>query len=240
MTVFARLASPFALVTVLAVAACGSSEETELATLTPSATPTLVATVTRTASATPTETTPPEAGGDDGFLVFAAQIAAAADASDAAFFADRGLEEEVICAGDELLGFCEGEPAGMVFRGIPGGVAQSDAFALLSPDEFADMFSAWFGGADPALDDEFGTGAVALFATAYRPANEFEEEAYQAILTGIFAAGAEAERQARIISFRFVDGRWRLAGELFATRELTAEPYLTGECCPDNWGRWEE
>ncbi len=179
-------------------------------------------------------------GDIEGFRAFAARIAAAVEAEDALFFSERGVEDEVACAGDEVLGFCEGQPAGAVFRGIPGGVVQSDAFALFSPEEYESMLAEWFGLAQSALDDEYGSGTVTVYAIAYHPANAFEDEAYQAILTGIFSDGAEPEREARILSFRFIDETWRLTAELYATRELTAGPYSTGDCCPDLWERWEE
>ena len=88
--------------------------------------------------------------------------------------------------------------------------------------------------------DEFGSGDLALYALAYRPAGTAGVEAYEAIITGIFASGQEGLRQARILSFRFLARRWRITGELLATVPQTAADWLSGECgeCYENWERW--
>ncbi len=228
----------------LALVACNGDEEkpTPTATLAPSPSPVLTPTASAAPSPGPSDI--PESGGQEGFRRFAEQIAATVDANDApvsaAFFADRGLEVEEVCAGDELLGFCEGKPAGTVFRGIPGGTAQTDDYHLSSRAELTTALAEWFSSARPFGEDDFGSGAITLYAIAYRPRDEFSEEAYQAILTGFFDDSDPPGRQARVLSFRFVEGRWRLAGDLFAGLLFTAEPYLKGDCCPDFWERWEE
>jgi hypothetical protein len=182
-----------------------------------------------------------EADGEDGFRAFAARVEAALAGSDGLFFADRGLEEDLVCAGDEELGPCAGQVAGTALRGIPRVIFQTDAFFLTSPEEYADGLVEWFGSAHPELEDDYGDGAVALYALAYQPAGGGGEEVYQAIITAIVTSGADSVRQARSLSFRFVDGRWRLAGEVAANLPQTAEAFLSGECdyCYDRWARWE-
>jgi len=219
----------------------GCGDESEPRThpaLTESASPTQAATASPTASSTEAA----EADGEEGFRAFASQIAAAVQSGDGGFFADRGIEDELVCDGSEELGPCVDQAPGAILRGIPGGVAQSDAFALVTPEDYAVMISQWIGSSEPGLDDAYGNGAAALFAVAYRPANAFQEEVHQAIMSGIYPLGpvAEKERQARVLGFQFVDGTWRLTEDLLATRELTAEPYLTGECCPDGWEPWDD
>jgi hypothetical protein len=207
-------------------------------TATPTAEPTVVATP-RAVSETPTP--PPESGGMDGFRAFAVLIDAALAEDGASLFADRGVEEEMTCSGDEQLGPCSDQSAGTVLTGIPGAAAQSDAFALFTPGEYAAMLEDWFADARLGLSDEYGGGGLTLYALAHRPADGGGEEAYQAIVTGIFTSGPDAFRQARILSFQFLDERWRFTRELFATVPQTAADWLTGDCaeCYDHWERWE-
>lgn len=225
----------------LAAAACngGASEPPFLIEITPAPDEE----PTSTAVPTPTEvleapTPPPECDGFDCFRAFAPLIEAALAEDDASFFSERGAQIELTCAGDEQLGPCFDLPADTVLTGIPGAVAQSDAFALFAPDEFAAMLAEWFAAVNPGLSDEYGDGGLTLYALAHRPG---DEEAYQAIVTGIITSGPDTFRQARIISFLFVDGRWRLTSELYATIPQTAADWLSGDCdfCYDIWERWE-
>lgn len=228
-------------VVALTLIGCGDGEEapseTASASLAPSAMPTEAATAAPTATATEVA----EADGEDGFRAFAVRVEAALAGSDGLFFADRGLEEDLVCAGDEELGPCAGQAAGTAFRGIPRGIFQSDAFFLTSPEEYADDLVEWFGSAHPELEDDYGDGAVALYALAHQPSDRGGEEAYQAIITTIVTSGADSVRQARSLSFRFVDGRWLLTAEIAANLPQTAEAFLSGECdyCYDRWERWE-
>lgn len=226
----------------LILAACdgGASEAPFLPeTVTPTPTPALTATPTPTPPPSPTGE--PEAGAMDGFRAFAALIEEALAAGDASFFAGRGLEDEMVCDGAEELGPCAGQPAGTVLRGIPGAAAQSDAFALFSPADYAAMLADWFADVRPDLADAYGSGALTLYALAHKPATPGSEEAYQAIVSGIFQSGPETLRQARILSFQFLTDSWRLTSELFATVPQTADAWLSGACgdCYDAWERWE-
>ena len=230
-----------AVVAALTLTGCGGGEESpsEMAspTLPSSATPTDAATAAPTATATEVA----EADGEDGFRAFAVRVEAALVDRDGLFFADRSLEEDLVCAGDEELGPCAGQLAGTAFRGIPRGIFQTDAYFLPSPEEFADDVVEWFGSAHPELEDDYGDGAVALYALAHQPAGGGGEEAYQAIITAIVTSDPEPLRQARSLSFRFVDGGWLLTGEIAANLPQTAEAFLSGDCdyCYDRWERWE-
>jgi hypothetical protein len=201
------------------------------------------ATPTEAATAAPTATVEvvAEADGEDGFRAFAVRVEAALAGSNGLFFAGRGLEQDLVCIGDEHLGPCAGQLAGTAFRGIPRGIFQTDAFFLTSPDEFADDLGVWFAKILPESEDDYGHGAVALYALAHQPAGGGGEEAYQAIITAIVTSDADSLREARSLSFRFVDGRWRLTGEIEANLPQTAEAFLSGECdyCYDRWARWE-
>ncbi len=204
---------------------------------TPEPTPTAVPTPT---AAPETPTPPPESGGMDGFRAFAVLIDAALAENDASFFVDRGVEDEITCAGDEQIGPCMDQPAGAVVRGIPYGIAQSEG-TFLPLGDYAATLADWFAAARPDLSDEYGGGGLTLYALAHRPAPEGSEEAYLAIITGIFTGGPDAFRQARIPGFRFLDGSWRLTGDLLAAAEFAVPDYLSGDCdfCYDHWERWE-
>jgi len=225
-----------------ALISCGDGEKapSETATAGP-ASPTTTEAATDSPTPSPSATEAAEADGEDGFRAFALRMEAALAASDGSFFADRGIEDDLVCTGEEELGLCAGEPAGTAFRGIPRGIFQTDAFALTSPDEYADDLGEWFGNARPEVADDWGDGSVVLYATAYKAAGGGGEEAYQAIITAIVTSVPDAIRQARTLSFRFVDGRWRLTGEIAANLPQTAEAFLSGACdyCYDRWERWE-
>jgi hypothetical protein len=206
----------------------------------PEASPTATVEATPEAPATPTPTAVPEPGGMAGFRAFAALIDAALAEGDASFFSDRGEEMEVTCQGDEQLGFCMGQPPGTIFRGIPGTAWQSDAFALFPTDDYESLLEDWF--AEVLLDqsDEFGDGAVKLFALAQLGAGDGE---FLAITTAILNTGpaTEVQRQARMLRFAFEEGAWKLRGEILGAVSFTAEPWLSGDCtdCYDQWERWE-
>lgn len=242
MRALALLPGTVAVAALVLIACNGAAEPPFLAEISPLPSPTATSAPAPTPTAAPETPTPEgECDGMGCFRAFAPLIDAALAAGDGSFFADRGLEDELTCAGDEQLGPCVDRAAGTVLRGIPGGVAQSDAFALFPPDKYALMLADWFVEARPDLSDDYGSGALTLYALAYHPAAEGSEEAYQAIVTGIFSSGPDALRQARVLSFRFVDGSWRLTGELVASVPQTADPYLSGDCdfCYDDWERWE-
>ncbi len=207
----------------------------------PEATATPTAAPTAAPTPTPEPTPAPESAGMDGFRAFAALIDDAVAVGDGSFFSGRGVEEEQICTGEEQLGPCAGESADTMLRGIPGAAAQSDAFALFTPDDYAAMLQDWFASGRPEDTDVYGSGEIVLYALAHRPAQGGADEAYLAIVSGIVTSGPDALRQARVLNFQFLDGGWRLISELLATVEFTAADYLSGDCgdCYDAWERWE-
>jgi hypothetical protein len=187
-----------------------------------------------TPTATPTVTV--QTGGLDGFRAYAVQIAAALATGDTALFTDHAVQDEITCTGDEETGICFNQSAGTVLRGIPGAVAQSDAFTLYPPTEYAELLRNWFASAAP-------DGDPTLYAITHRPAGQGSEEAYQAVVMGIFVvepAGSTVLRKGRIFDFQFIDGSWRLTGELYASVPESTEPWLSGDCseCYDHWERW--
>ena len=207
----------------------------------PEASPSPAATATPT-SVPDTPTPPPGSGGFGGFRAFASLVGQALVDRDSSFFAERGLEDEMTCAGDEQLGPCVEQPVGTVLRGIPGAAWQSDAFSLFSPDEYAAMLDKWFDGAKPDRSDAYGDGTVMPYALA-RSGSLGSGEEFLAIVTAILDTGpaTETQRQARIFRFAFNEGAWSLTGEILAAVTFTAEPWLSGSCseCYDQWERWE-
>ena len=196
--------------------------------LTPATTPTAIMTSTVTA----------EASGLDGFRAFAPQIADAVAQGGTAFFANRALVSEIVCAGDEQRGACFGQTKGTVMRGIPGAVAESDAVSLFPLAEYPDVLRDWFTSASP-------DGSPTLYAIAHRPAGEGRDDAYQAVVTAVIVVGTAGStvlrQQGRIFDFQFVDGRWRLSGELYASLPETIRPWRYDDCsdCYDHWERWQ-
>ena len=235
------------------LAACGgdAAEDPRTPRTTGGVTPTVtVAAVSTPEPASTVETTPttvsetsaplPESSGMDGFRAFAAGVDSALTDGDASFFADRGLETEMTCAGDESFGPCLDQPAGIALPGIPSATIQSEPSVLLTPDDYAATLRDWFLRAKADLSDEYGSGGLVLYALAHQPAGDGIEEAYQTVVTGIFTVATADFRQARILSYQFLDGSWRLTRERFATVPETIESWLSGECdfCYDRWERW--
>lgn len=235
-TLAARAAASAAIVALLALAFACTDGASPAGSPTPfTATPPSLPTVA-IPTATP-EPSPVEEGGLDGFRAFAERIEAALAQSDTGFFASRGLEDEIICAGDEVLGVCTGQPEGETLRGIPGAVYRSDAFALLSQDEYADTLDDWLSMA--ASD-----GHPTLEAIAHRPASDDVEQAYLAIAKGVFIIGPEGEpvrrQQGRVFEFQLVEGTWRLSGDLYLSVPESTDVWLSGDCeeCYDHWEHW--
>ena len=227
-----------ALALLLAAAACDDATKPPFL---PEASPTATEQATPT-SVPDTPTPPPESGGLGGFRAFASLVGQALVDRDSSFFAERGLEDEMTCAGDEQLGPCVEQPVGTVLRGIPGAAWQSDAFSLFSPDEYAAMLDEWLDGAKPDQSDAYGDGTVMPYALA-RSGSLGSGEEFLAIVTTILDTGpaTETQRQARIFRFAFNEGAWSLTGEILAAVTFTAEPWLSGSCseCYDQWERWE-
>lgn len=225
-----------AIILVLAVACTGegrspspvSTSSPTAESPTPATTPALIGTSTVTA----------ETAGLDGFRAFAPQIADALAQGGTAFFADRALVSETVCAGDEESGACFGQTKGTVMRGIPGAVAESDAVSLFPLDEYPDVLRDWFTSASP-------DGSPTLWAIAHRPAGEGRDDAYQAVVTAVIVVGQAGStvlrQQGRVFDFQFVDGRWRLSGELYASLPETIRPWRYDDCsdCYDHWERWQ-
>jgi len=224
-------------------AACsdGGGEETATSTRSPEAT--VPAASTPDAEGTVTG----DVGDMEGFRAFAPQIEQAIVTGDAQFFLDRAVLEELTCVGDEPVGPCSGRPAGTV-SGIPGGVWQGDVGGIFTPEEYEQALQRYFDGALADQSDDYGPGALALFALARGERDG--EEVFYAITTSIVDAypstGAPVGppgtllREAHAFRFRFESGRWLFTGETATAAEPAAADWLSGQCadCYADWERW--
>lgn len=223
-----RYVIPFVLLLAVLGFACGDADEQALAP-----------TATVEPEATATAVSEPAA-----FDAFAAQIEAAVVNGDAQFFLDRAVMEEVSCTGEEELGPCSGRPAGTL-SGIRGGVWQSDASAIFTAEEYQQALQRYFDGALREQTDEYGSGALALFALARGDS----DEVFYAITTSIVdtypSTGAPIGmllREAHAFRFRFESGRWSFMGEIATAAEPAAADWLSGDCATcgyEHWERWE-
>jgi len=219
-------------------AACGDGDE-KSAPATPSPETTAPAPATPTPAGTATTG---ETGSFEGFRAFASQIEQALLNEDAQFLLDRALLEELTCAGDEPVGPCSGRPAGTV-SGIPGGVWLGDAGGVFTPEEYEQALQRYFDGALTDQTDDYGTGALSLFALARGEVDG--EEIFYAITTSIVdtypSTGAPIGmplRESHAFRFRFESGRWRFTGETVGVSEPAAADWLSGQC-PDCYAEWE-
>ncbi|MEX0800303.1 MAG: hypothetical protein WD379_03705 [Dehalococcoidia bacterium] len=95
----------------------------------------------------------------------------------------------------------------------------------------------------PTVADEFGSGAVSLYALTKRAE---EQPRYQAIVTAIVqdeTAGSPKHRTLLIYEFAFRIDRWRLVELLVGEDPLLSglAVWLGGECadCFGHWERWQ-
>ena len=232
-----------AVILVLAVACTGDgmspSPDSTPSPAAESPTPAMTPTAIGSPTVIGTSTVTGETGDLDGFRAFAPQIADAVAEGATAFFADRALVSEIVCAGDEESGACLGQAKGTVMRGIPGAVAESDAVSLFPLAEYPAVLRDWFTSASP-------DGSPTLWAIAHRPAGGGKDDAYQAVVTAVIVVGPAGStvlrQQGRVFDFQFADGRWRLSGELYASLPETIRPWRYDGCsdCYDHWERWQQ
>ena len=175
-------------------------------------------------------------GGGDGrdpedFATFADQIARAAEQGDTAFFTERVLGETHICTEEEVaistgpdappqpicleVGF---EFDAVVITGYP--VTDN----IRTPEVLARDIERLFGDALLNEEDQYGPGAVRLYATA-TPSRSAGPGAGldTAILTAIHDFSGLPRRAARGLNFEYIDGRWMIRSEMAADFQLAVE-----------------
>jgi len=246
--------------------ACGGGQEEGAALLTPTTAPGVLATV-RAATATvpntpsptamPTETAAPpltataspvpagETGGMEGFRAFAVQIDAAVKEKNVQFFSGRARFEEVTCPPEppgELVA-CADEPPGTVVQ-VLSDISYPFEGAGVSREQFESSLEQWFAGAKPDLSDQYGSGALALYALASSSAPRMVGEGDHAIVTGIVDwlpdMPPPAERAVLFFTWQFLDDRWQLISSGSAHPPEYIPDWLSGQCakCYDHWERW--
>jgi len=112
---------------------------------------------------------------------------------------------------------------------------------LSRPESMATAIEDYFASALPEESDDYGTGAVQLYAIGTTRSSEPSLTYRAAILTAITPVGEGAAskpvRTARGINFRYVDGRWVITGMLWA--DVLAEELLSAETAPySDWTRY--
>ena len=173
-------------------------------------------------------------GGDrepEDFATFADQIARAAEQGDTAFFTERVLGETHICTEEEVaistgpdappepicleVGF---EFESVVITGYP--VTDN----IRTPEVLARDIERLFGDALLDEQDQYGPGAVRLYATA-RPSRSTGPGAGldTAILTAIHDFSGLPRRAARGLNFEYIDGRWMIRNEIAGDFQLAVE-----------------
>ena len=146
----------------------------------------------------------------DDFSSFAKQIEKALERRDAQFFVNRAQTFEQICdlttgsIGVVKVG-CQTGDAVKTF-----GIASGCGGAALVLADYELLLAEWFENLRPHLSDEYGTGAVRLYATARSPAGSV------AIVTSIneYPAG-DPRRFVSVFGWQRLDGRWRLVNYAF-------------------------
>ena len=187
-----------------------------------------------------------ESPGFDGFRAFASHLGAAFEAGDVGFWSSRAVIDDVQCTGDATIGQCAGEPAGTTFSGLWVGTWRTDAIALQQPSSYESDMVAILSSAQPDMTDGFGSGEARIYAIAQRDrglccGGDLADSHFLAIgslitnATGTKGSPASAQRTTIVLEFVFLDGEWRLSGNLY---DGLAEFLMPG-CAECEFERWE-
>ena len=107
------------------------------------------------------------------------------------------------------------------------------------PEALEEQMDKYFSNALPGEDDDYGSGAVQLYATGETRSPDPERSYEAAILTAITPDGPASEpvRTVRSVLLKYVESRWVIRGMEFAT--VGAEELLNPETAPfDEWERY--
>jgi hypothetical protein len=210
----------------LLLAACGGEEEEPLPP-----------------TSTPTPGTPTAAADPQDFAEFADLVARAVAAQDTSFFAARVKGRTYTCTQADVPGEGWG-----IEQGICQEVGQQvdvvehwfwhSEGLLRRPETMVTAIEDYFATALPGETDDYGTGAVRLYAIGTTRSSEPSQRFKAAILTAITPVGEGAAskpvRTARGIDFQYVDGRWVIIGMLWAS--VLPEEVLDPKTTPyDEW-----
>ena len=204
----------------------------------------LVPFVTPTPTAAPE--TPAASADSEDFMEFADVVAQAVEVQDMAFFAGRVKGRSYTCSeadfAQEGLGPAS-EPGLCQEMGQQAEVVEHwywpSEGLLMRPTSLVTAIEDYFSKALPEEDDDYGPGAVRLYAIGKTRSTDPERTYKAAILTAITPDGPASEpvRTVRGILLQYVESRWVIRGMEFAT--VGAEGFLSPETAPfDEWERY--
>lgn len=245
----------------LLLADCGGEEEEEAAaptSATPAATEEVAPTKTPTDGEEEEEPFPPAprptpalgtpTGGADpeDFAKFAVDIARAVEEQDTAFFAARVKGRTYTCAESDFTeeglgrtvaqGICE--EVGQQVQVVGHSYWHSEGLSV-RPEATVTAIEDYFTSALPGEEDDYGPGAVRLYAIGTTPSPDPARTYEAAILTAIIPLGEARDpaRTVRGIHFEYADGRWVIRSMRFAN--VLAEELLSPDTAPyDGWERY--
>ena len=193
-------------------------------------------------AATSTPVPDGEAGGADGFRQFIPAFQDALDQGDGTFLRDRALTQAVVCTADDVAPSGVGGPAcefeGQEFDGF--GVAYWRSEGGIVPVEGAfSQFDTMFSTALPGQSDEFGDGAVRVYALNVG-------DSFNAIVTAIVERPADFGdggplRAAVGTSWQFQGEAWMVTSTLvaFVLAEELLEPAGVVQPLYPDWERYQ-
>jgi len=173
----------------------------------------------------------------DPFREFAALVADAVASRDAGFFADRVIEIDITCEGNQEFGPCGGQEAGTVVSGLPGSAYETGGASIIPREEYgATMDSRWALAVEAS--DDFGHGEPRLFAIGHESTGLFTT--YQTLI-GEISSGTQ-DRLTFVYRWEEGSRGWQLVGETLVLSSQGSVDWLSGNCseCYDYFELWEE
>lgn len=169
------------------------------------------------ATGTPSGSSDGETFGEEGFRQYAPLLQAALAAHDMDFVSDRAMRRPVVCAKEDIEGRLGGprcEFEGQTYDGF--GVAYwTEIGAIVPVDEALAEFENLFAAELPDAEDEFGDGAVRVYALSAGG------DRYDSIITAIVERPEDIDGEGPLrvaigTSWAGVGGRWMMTGILVA------------------------
>lgn len=207
-----------------ATATTGTPPATIAASVTTTATASAVPSRTATATTTPTPTATPyvDEAGEAGFRSFARFLEAGLRAQGAAAVKARWKTTTVNCtAADVPVRLSDEAPcaaAGVTYEAVL--VSRWRSGGGPNPVENANrILDRASAGQQPGRSDRFGDGGLRVHALVVNPTARVGafRTVTSAIVTSAAGGSAEPSREAWVIDWTFVDGRWRATGLMEAT-----------------------
>jgi hypothetical protein len=183
-----------------------------------------------------------EQAGNDGFRQFVPLLQAALDRGDVSFLADRMKTIDVVCRVEDVptqLGGPQCDFEGQAYAGFKTGTWRSEGGVGPASNTISQL-EKLFATVQPSASDEFGDGAVRVYAL-----NQ-EEEQQDAIIAAMIErpanfAGSGPLRVALATTWSFEEGRWMLTFILsaYVLAEDLLIPSEAGRPYYPNWERYQ-